>query len=104
VKCRPPNNRNPEPREMHCCEPYLARQIALIRPRLIVALGKTAANHLLQTDASIASLRGRLHAYRDIPLIVTYHPAYLLRSLQEKAKAWVDLCFARETMASVTRK
>jgi DNA polymerase len=101
VKCRPPNNRNPEPREMGCCEPYLARQIALIQPKLIVALGKTAANHLLETDASIASLRGRLHAYRGIPLIVTYHPAYLLRSLQEKAKAWVDLCFARETMAAI---
>ena len=93
VKCRPPNNRNPEEREMTCCEPYLARQIELIEPKLIVALGRVAANHLLQTDASIASLRGRVHRYRGTPLIVTYHPAYLLRSLQEKAKAWVDLCF-----------
>jgi DNA polymerase len=98
VKCRPPNNRNPESREMRCCEPYLARQIALIRPKLIVALGKIASNHLLATDASIGSLRGRVHDYRGIPLIVTYHPAYLLRSLPDKAKAWVDLCFARETM------
>jgi len=104
VKCRPPNNRNPEPREMSCCEPYLARQIALIRPQLIVALGKIAASHLLGTDASIASLRGRVHAYRSTPLIVTYHPAYLLRSLPEKAKAWVDLCFARETIADLQAK
>jgi DNA polymerase len=101
VKCRPPNNRNPEEGEMSCCEPYLARQIELIRPKLIVALGRVAANHLLQTDATIASLRGRVHAYRGTPLIVTYHPAYLLRSLQEKAKAWVDLCFARETMQAI---
>jgi uracil-DNA glycosylase len=101
VKCRPPNNRNPEEREMACCEPYLARQIELIRPRLIVALGRISANHLLQTDATIASLRGRVHEFRGTPLIVTYHPAYLLRSLQEKAKAWVDLCFARETMAGL---
>jgi uracil-DNA glycosylase len=100
VKCRPPNNRNPEEREMSCCEPYLARQIELIRPKLIVALGRISANHLLQTDATIASLRGRVHRFRDTPLIVTYHPAYLLRSLQEKAKAWVDLCFARETLAA----
>lgn len=101
VKCRPPNNRNPEAREMECCEPYLSRQIELIEPKLIVALGRVAANHLLQTDASIASLRGRVHRYRGTPLIVTYHPAYLLRSLQEKAKAWVDLCFARETMQAL---
>jgi DNA polymerase len=101
VKCRPPGNRNPEEREMTCCEPYLARQIELIQPKLIVALGRVSANHLLQTDASIASLRGRVHQYRGTPLIVTYHPAYLLRSLQEKAKAWVDLCFARETLEAI---
>ncbi|MPZ44167.1 MAG: uracil-DNA glycosylase [Betaproteobacteria bacterium] len=104
VKCRPPNNRNPEEREMTCCEPYLARQIELIEPRLIVALGRVAANHLLQTDASIASLRGRVHEYRGTPLIVTYHPAYLLRSLQEKAKAWVDLCFARATLDAIRKQ
>jgi DNA polymerase len=101
VKCRPPNNRNPQEGEMSCCEPYLARQIELIQPKLIVSLGRVSANHLLQTDASIASLRGRVHRYRGTPLIVTYHPAYLLRSLQEKAKAWVDLCFARETMGAI---
>lgn len=96
--CRPPGNRNPEPAEALACEPYLHRQIELIRPRLIVALGKVAAVNLLARDATIASLRGRLHQYRGIPLIVTYHPAYLLRSLPDKAKAWADLCFAIDTM------
>jgi uracil-DNA glycosylase len=98
VKCRPPGNRNPEPGEALACEPYLDRQIELIRPKLIIALGKVAAQNLLATDASIASLRGRVHRYRGIPLIVTYHPAYLLRSLPEKAKAWEDLCFAVKVM------
>jgi DNA polymerase len=101
VKCRPPGNRNPEPGEALQCEPYLHRQIELIQPKLIVALGKVAASNLLATDASIASLRGRLHRYRGIPLIVTYHPAYLLRSLPEKAKAWEDLCFAVRTMGDL---
>ena len=98
VKCRPPGNRNPEPGEAAQCEPYLHRQIALIKPKLIVALGKVAAVNLLKRDAAVASMRGKIHQYRGIPLIVTYHPAYLLRSLPEKAKAWVDLCFAVETM------
>jgi uracil-DNA glycosylase len=98
VKCRPPGNRNPEPGEVAQCEPYLQRQIALIRPKLIVALGKVAAVNLLKRDAAVASMRGKVHQYQGIPLIVTYHPAYLLRSLPEKAKAWVDLCFAVETM------
>jgi len=97
VKCRPPGNRNPEPAEAHACEPYLHRQIELIRPKLIVALGKVAVLNLLATDASIASLRGKLHQWRGIPLIVTYHPAYLLRNLPDKAKAWRDLVFAVET-------
>jgi uracil-DNA glycosylase len=94
VKCRPPGNRNPEAGELFACEPYLNRQIDLIRPKLIVALGKVAAANLLATDASVASMRGKVHDYRGTPLIVTYHPAYLLRSLQDKAKAWADLCFA----------
>ena len=94
IKCRPPGNRNPEPHEALQCEPYLHRQIELIRPKLIVALGKVAAANLLASDASVASMRGRIHQYRGIPLIVTYHPAYLLRSLADKAKAWADLCFA----------
>lgn len=98
VKCRPPGNRNPEPEEALACEPYLHRQIELLQPRLIVALGKVAAVNLLAREASVASLRGKVHEYRGIPLIVTYHPAYLLRSLHDKAKAWVDLCYAVEKM------
>jgi DNA polymerase len=98
IKCRPPNNRTPEPREVDSCRPYLDRQIALIRPKLIVALGKSAATTLLDRDATIASLRGRVHQYRGVPLVVTYHPAYLLRNLPDKAKAWEDLLFARRTL------
>lgn len=101
VKCRPPNNRNPEPSEAEQCYPYLARQIVLIKPKLIVALGKIAAQNLLHSNESIANLRGKLHSHRGIPLIVTYHPAYLLRSLTDKAKAWEDLCFAKATMQSL---
>lgn len=101
VKCRPPGNRNPEPAEANACEPYLARQIGLIQPRLIVALGKVSAQNLLGTEATIASLRGRTHAYRGTPLIVTYHPAYLLRNLTDKAKAWEDLCLAVDTMKAL---
>lgn len=99
VKCRPPGNRNPEPGEARQCMPYLQRQVDLIRPRLIVALGKVAATNLLGAEEPITRLRGRQLDYRGIPLLVTYHPAYLLRSLAEKAKAWEDLCFARDTMA-----
>ena len=98
VKCRPPGNRNPESGEALACEPYLHRQIELIQPKLIVALGKVAVSNLLATDASIASLRGKIHRYRGTPLVVTYHPAYLLRNLPDKAKAWVDLCFAVRVM------
>lgn len=98
VKCRPPGNRTPVPAEAHACEPYLLRQIELIQPKLIVALGKVAANNLLSTAASLGSLRGRVHDFHGTPLIVTYHPAYLLRTLEDKAKAWEDLCFAVDTM------
>lgn len=101
LKCRPPNNRNPEPAEVAQCSPYLERQLALIQPRLIVALGRFAALTLLNTNATIASLRGRVHAYRGVPLIVTYHPAYLLRNLPDKARAWEDLLFARRTFADL---
>lgn len=101
VKCRPPGNRNPQPEEAQACSGYLQRQIELIRPKLIIALGKVAAVNLLGRDASIASLRGQVHAYRGIPLIVTYHPAYLLRTLNDKAKAWEDLCFAVKAMADL---
>jgi len=102
LKCRPPNNRNPEPAEADACRPYLERQIALLQPKLIVALGKSAAGLLLGTDATIASLRGRVHDYRGVPLVVTYHPAYLLRTLPDKAKAWEDLLLARSTVAQAT--
>jgi DNA polymerase len=97
IKCRPPGNRNPEPDEVARCEPYLQRQVALVKPKIIVALGRFAAQSLLKTDGSIASLRGRVHEYEGVPVIVTYHPAYLLRSLHDKAKAWTDLCLARDT-------
>jgi len=100
LKCRPPNNRTPEPRESEACRPYLERQVALIQPKLIVALGKSAASQLLGSDATIASLRGRVHQYRGVPLIVTYHPAYLLRNLPDKAKAWEDMLLARRTVAT----
>ena len=102
VKCRPPGNRNPEPGEATCCRPYLQRQVELLRPRLIVALGKIAAVNLLGRESTIAALRGQVHSYRGIPLIVTYHPSYLLRSLADKALAWEDLCFAVETMRRLT--
>ncbi len=98
LKCRPPGNRAPEPAEVDACRPYLERQVELIQPKLVVALGKAAASLLLGTDASIASLRGRVHRYRGVPVIVTYHPAYLLRTLPDKAKAWEDLVFARSTI------
>lgn len=101
LKCRPPGNRNPAPVEVAQCSPYLQRQIRLIQPKLIIAMGRFAAQALLETDATIGSLRGRLHRYRGVPLVVSYHPAYLLRSLTEKAKVWEDLCFARRTIADL---
>jgi DNA polymerase len=101
VKCRPPGNRTPTAEEAGACAPFLDRQIELVAPKLIVALGKSAVVRLLGTDASVASLRGRVHRYRGIPVVVTYHPAYLLRSLPEKAKAWEDLVFARRTLRGV---
>lgn len=101
VKCRPPGNRTPTPAETAMCWPYLARQIALLKPKLIVALGKPAAQTLLQKEIKVGEARGRLFDYDGIALIVTYHPAYLLRTLPDKAKAWEDLCFARATMAKI---
>ena len=101
LKSRPPGNRNPEPDEIAACMPYLLAQIELIRPKLILALGRFAAQNLLQTDEPIGRLRGRVHRFRDIPLVVTYHPAYLLRNLPDKARAWEDLCLARRTMAGL---
>lgn len=105
VKCRPPASRRPEPGEVHQCAPHLQRQIALIRPRLILALGAVAAQSLLATGAPVGSLRGRVHVGRfgdrEIPVIVTFHPAYVLRKLSEKASAWADLCLATETMRNL---
>jgi len=98
VKCRPPGNRTPEAEETAACWPYLQRQIALIQPKLIVALGRPAAQTLLQSEVKIASARGRVFDFDGVPLVVTYHPAYLLRNLPDKAKAWEDLCFMRRTM------
>jgi len=99
LKCRPPGNRNPEPDEVAKCSPHLLRQIELIRPKLILAMGRFAAQTLLHTDATIASLRQTVHRYAGVPLVVTYHPAYLLRNLPDKAKAWADLVFAKRTIA-----
>ncbi len=101
VKCRPPGNRVPQPEEAAACAPFLDRQIALIQPKIIVALGKTAAIRLTGNEGSLASLRGRVHDYRGIPLVISYHPAYLLRNLPDKAKAWEDLLFARRTLDGV---
>jgi DNA polymerase len=98
VKCRPPGNRNPHPDEVAQCDAYLARQVALVRPRIILAMGRFAVQSLLQTAEPIGKLRGRVHHYQGVPVIVTYHPAYLLRSLTEKAKAWADLCLALEVV------
>jgi DNA polymerase len=101
VKSRPPGNRDPEADEIAACMPYLLAQIELIRPRLILALGRVAAQTLLGTDEAIGHLRGQVHRFQNIPLVVTYHPAYLLRTLTDKARAWEDLCLARRTMQSL---
>ena len=98
VKCSPLGNRNLDHSEAPECEPFLMRQIELIKPKLIIALGEIAAQNLLGTSATIDSLRGRLHEYSGVPLIVTYHPAYLLRIQPDKKKVWQDLCFARDIM------
>ncbi len=92
VKCRPPGNRNPEPEELAKCEPFLVRQIALVQPKIILAMGRFAVQSLLRSSEPIGRLRGRVHHFEGVPLIVTYHPAYLLRNLTDKARAWDDLC------------
>jgi DNA polymerase len=101
VKCRPPGNRTPTLDEAAACAPFLDRQIELIQPRLIIALGKTAVLRLTGSDAGMASLRGRLHDYRGITVVATYHPAYLLRNPPDKLKAWEDLQLARAAMAAM---
>ena len=97
LKCRPPGNRNPAPEEVARCAPHLLRQVALVKPGLILSMGRFASQALLGTEASIASLRGRLHSFAGTPVVVTYHPAYLLRTPTDKARAWEDLLFARAT-------
>jgi DNA polymerase len=98
LKSRPPGNRDPQPDEVAACLPYLEHQIELIQPKLIVALGRFAAQNLLATDTPIGKLRGQVHQYRGVPLVVTYHPAYLLRNPLDKAKVWEDLVLARDTI------
>ena len=102
LKCRPPGNRNPQPDELAQCEPFLIRQLELVRPRIILAMGRFAVQSLLRSAEPIGKLRGKVHHFQGVPLIVTYHPAYLLRSLEEKARAWDDLCLAVETVKACT--
>ena len=103
LKCRPPGNRNPQPEEVAQCEPFLRRQVQLLQPKIILAVGRFAVQSLLGTSEPIGKLRGRVHQYAGVPVVVTYHPAYLLRNLPDKAKAWADLCFARELLRQNSR-
>lgn len=96
LKCRPPRNRNPEPAELGACEPYLQRQIELVKPRIVLAMGRFAVQFLLRSTEAIGRLRGRVHEVNGLPVVVTYHPAYLLRNPSDKALAWDDLCLALE--------
>jgi len=104
LKCRPPNNRDPSSDEAASCRSYLNRQIELISPKIILAVGRIAAQHLLETDAPLGQLRGQKHQLGDgqVPVIVTYHPAYLLRSPTQKRKSWQDLCLAQQVMKEVS--
>lgn len=103
VKCRPPGNRTPSTEEALACAPFLDRQIDLIKPKLIVALGKTAVTRLTGSEASMASMRGKMHEYRGIPVVATYHPSYMLRTPTEKLKSWEDLMFAKRAFVNATR-
>ena len=99
LKCRPPNNRDPQPEEAAACEAFLKRQIALVQPKVILVVGRIAAQNLLKVETPIGKLRGSVHTYDDkLPVVVTYHPAYLLRSPSEKRKSWADLCLARKVI------
>jgi DNA polymerase len=99
LKCRPPNNRDPKPDESTSCRSHLERQIELVQPKIILAVGRVAAQLLLDSDEPVGRLRGRVHRLGKIPLVVTYHPAYLLRSPSQKRKSWDDLCLARRVMS-----
>jgi DNA polymerase len=98
LKCRPPNNRDPSAAEIACCTPYLSRQIELVAPRALLAVGRIAAQHLLQSDQAIGRLRGKAMSFGTarIPIVATYHPAYLLRSPLAKSKAWQDLVLVKQ--------
>jgi DNA polymerase len=102
LKCRPPNNRDPKPEESVQCRGYLERQIELVRPRIVLAVGRIAAQLLLDTDTPVGRLRGKPHQLGNTPLVVTYHPAYLLRSPSQKRKSWQDLCLARRVAAEAS--
>jgi len=101
LKCRPPANRNPLPQEVAQCEPFLLRQMALVQPDLILAMGRFAVQSLLKTSEPIGKLRGRVHEVQGVPVVVTYHPAYLLRNPADKALVWDDLCRARELQLGI---
>ena len=103
LKSRPPGNRDPKPEEIAACLPYLQRQIELLRPKIMLAVGRIAAQSLLGTQAPLGRLRGEVHRFGDTPLVVTYHPAYLLRTPAEKRKAWEDLKFARTVYQQLTQ-
>lgn len=101
LKCRPPNNRDPQPDEVTSCTPFLDQQISLVKPCLLLAVGRIAAHYLLKTKSSLESLRNKIHRYGEIPLIVTYHPAYLLRNPADKKKAFTDLQFTQRTLQKI---
>jgi len=103
LKCRPAGNRNPEPAELSRCEPFLRRQVQLLEPKIIIAMGRFAVQTLLGTQDPVGKLRGRVHDYMGVPVVVTYHPAYLLRNLADKGKAWTDLCLALEVVSAAAR-
>ena len=98
LKCRPPGNRNPSAAELAQGVPYLQRQVALVRPKVILAMGRFAVQALLGSDAPLGRLRGQVHRWQGVPLVVTYHPAYLLRQPADKARAWADLCLAAQLL------
>jgi uracil-DNA glycosylase len=99
LKCRPPGDRNPEAGELAVWEPFLQREVALVQPRMLLVMGRFAVARLLQSQEPIGRLRGRSHQYEGVPVVVTYHPAYLLRNLPDKSRAWADLCLAQDVMA-----
>ena len=103
LKCRPPNNRDPHSDEVESCNDYLQRQQKLIQPKIILAIGRIAAQTLLKTDEPLARLRGKVHTFNNTPVVVVYHPAYLLRSLSEKRKAWLDLQLALQTVKDIEK-